>query len=172
MVPDLSGKGKALTCSSAGHRNSLKNIYRSYHTDCLRCYVCHEVLTSTCFMKEDTLYCKDHFYKRFGTKCTRCGDGIIPDSAVRKASGHVYHVACFQCVICKRELKTGEEFYLIPDDGRLVCKNDYELARDKRESTKLSESITCSKQGRHLPHESSSCTISTCFAREAVSCAD
>ncbi|VDL72435.1 unnamed protein product [Nippostrongylus brasiliensis] len=46
-------------------------------------------------------------------------------------NGHVYHVACFQCVVCKRELKTGEEFYLIPDDGRLVCKNDYELAREK-----------------------------------------
>ncbi|PIO74060.1 LIM domain protein, partial [Teladorsagia circumcincta] len=69
--------------------------------------------------------------RRFGTKCTQCGDGITPNSAVRKASGHIYHVACFQCVVCKRELKTGEEFYLIPNDGRLVCKNDYELARDK-----------------------------------------
>ncbi|KIH47586.1 homeobox domain protein [Ancylostoma duodenale] len=28
-------------------------------------------------------------------------------------------------------MKTGEEFYLIPEDGRLVCKSDYELARDK-----------------------------------------
>ncbi|CAJ0609055.1 unnamed protein product [Cylicocyclus nassatus] len=106
-------------------------LERSYHTECLRCYVCNEALTSTCFMKEDSLFCKDHFYKRFGTKCTRCGDGIIPDSAVRKASGHVYHVGCFQCVVCKREMKTGEEFYLIPEDGRLVCKSDYELARDK-----------------------------------------
>lgn len=30
-------------------------------------------------------------------------------------------------------MKTGEEFYLIPEDGRLVCKSDYELAKEKRE---------------------------------------
>lgn len=31
-----------------------------------------------------------------------------------------------------RSLETGEEFYLIADDARLVCKDDYEQARDKR----------------------------------------
>ncbi|KJH48760.1 homeobox domain protein [Dictyocaulus viviparus] len=37
-------------------------LERSYHTECLRCFVCNDALTSTCFMKEDTLFCKDHFY--------------------------------------------------------------------------------------------------------------
>lgn len=32
-----------------------------------------------------------------------------------------------------RLLETGEEFFLIADDARLVCKDDYEQARDKRE---------------------------------------
>uniref|UniRef100_A0A7I4YCF1 Zinc finger and Homeobox domain containing protein n=1 Tax=Haemonchus contortus TaxID=6289 RepID=A0A7I4YCF1_HAECO len=118
-------------------------LERSYHTNCLRCYVCHETLTSTCFMKENSLFCKDHFYKRFGTKCTRCGDGIAPNSAVRKASGHIYHVECFRCVVCERELKTGEEFYLVPDDGRLVCKNDYELARNKPPDTETD--VSCKR---------------------------
>ncbi|VDK48446.1 unnamed protein product, partial [Anisakis simplex] len=68
---------------------------------------------------------------RFGTKCSGCEEGICPDTVVRRANDHVYHVACFQCVICKRELRTGEEFYLIPTDGRLVCKTDYEMAKNK-----------------------------------------
>ncbi|VDN60407.1 unnamed protein product [Dracunculus medinensis] len=67
----------------------------------------------------------------FGTKCAKCEEGICPDTIVRRANEHVYHVECFQCVICKRELRTGEEFYLIPNDGRLVCKSDYEMAKNK-----------------------------------------
>lgn len=71
------------------------------------------------------------FFRRFGTKCSTCEEGICPDTAVRRANEHVYHVSCFQCVICKRELRTGEEFYLISTDGRLVCKSDYEMAKNK-----------------------------------------
>ncbi|KAF1748330.1 hypothetical protein GCK72_024797 [Caenorhabditis remanei] len=69
--------------------------------------------------------------RKFGTKCASCTEGIVPDHVVRKASGHIYHVECFTCFICKRTLETGEEFYLIADDARLVCKDDYEQARDK-----------------------------------------
>lgn len=70
-------------------------------------------------------------FRRFGTKCSMCEEGICPDMVVRRANEHVYHVSCFQCIICKRELRTGEEFYLIPTDGRLVCKSDYEMAKTK-----------------------------------------
>uniref|UniRef100_A0A915C6W7 Uncharacterized protein n=1 Tax=Parascaris univalens TaxID=6257 RepID=A0A915C6W7_PARUN len=81
----------------------------------------------------ETAHCANVMVKkgRFGTKCSVCEEGICPDSVVRRANDHVYHVACFQCVICKRELRTGEQFYLIPTDGRLVCKTDYEMAKNK-----------------------------------------
>uniref|UniRef100_F1L8M7 Homeobox protein ceh-14 n=1 Tax=Ascaris suum TaxID=6253 RepID=F1L8M7_ASCSU len=112
-------------------RYLLKVLDRSYHTQCLRCTHCEQPLTSKCYLKGGQPFCKDHFYKRFGTKCSVCEEGICPDSVVRRANDHVYHVACFQCVICKRELRTGEQFYLIPTDGRLVCKTDYEMAKNK-----------------------------------------
>ncbi|KAK6060554.1 hypothetical protein COOONC_01784 [Cooperia oncophora] len=60
-------------------------------------------------------------------------DGNTPSSQNASLSDHAISTmlnASNVCV-CKRELETGEEFYLIPDDGRLVCKNDYELARDR-----------------------------------------
>ncbi|KHN76126.1 Homeobox protein ceh-14 [Toxocara canis] len=130
-------------------RYLLKVLDRSYHAQCLRCAHCEQPLTSKCYLKGGQPFCKDHFYKletngiggaygvskrivrRFGTKCSVCEEGICPDTVVRRANDHVYHVACFQCVICKRELRTGEEFYLIPTDGRLVCKTDYEMAKNK-----------------------------------------
>ena len=66
--------------------------------------------------------------RRFGTKCTACQQGIPPTQVVRKAQDFVYHLHCFACVICNRQLATGDEFYLM-EDGRLVCKEDYETAK-------------------------------------------
>ncbi|VDN07409.1 unnamed protein product, partial [Thelazia callipaeda] len=120
----------------------LKVLDCSFHAQCLRCCHCEQLLSAKCFLKSGQPYCKDHFYKRFGTKCSMCNEGICPDMVVRRANDHVYHVSCFQCVICKRELRTGEEFYLIPTDGRLVCKSDYEMAKTKGTLLKISNRST------------------------------
>uniref|UniRef100_A0A8C6ZM32 LIM zinc-binding domain-containing protein n=1 Tax=Nothoprocta perdicaria TaxID=30464 RepID=A0A8C6ZM32_NOTPE len=42
----------------------------------------------------------------------------------------VYHLHCFACIVCKRQLATGDEFYLM-EDSRLVCKADYETAKQR-----------------------------------------
>lgn len=52
---------------------------------------------------------------------------------VRKAQDFVYHLHCFACIICSRQLATGDEFYLM-EDGRLVCKEDYETAKQNGRS--------------------------------------
>ncbi|KAJ8795155.1 hypothetical protein J1605_018501 [Eschrichtius robustus] len=70
---------------------------------------------------------------RFGTKCTACQQGIPPTQVVRKAQDFVYHLHCFACIICNRQLATGDEFYLM-EDGRLVCKEDYETAKQNDDS--------------------------------------
>ncbi|KAB7499161.1 LIM/homeobox protein Lhx3, partial [Armadillidium nasatum] len=69
----------------------------------------------------------------FGTKCAGCDQGIPPTQVVRRAQENVYHLHCFACIICQRQLNTGDEFYLM-EDNKLVCKVDYEQAkqRDKR----------------------------------------
>ncbi|XP_075280215.1 LOW QUALITY PROTEIN: LIM/homeobox protein Lhx4 [Opisthocomus hoazin] len=71
--------------------------------------------------------------RRFGTKCTACQQGIPPTQVVRKAQDFVYHLHCFACIICSRQLATGDEFYLM-EDGRLVCKEDYETAKQNDDS--------------------------------------
>lgn len=75
--------------------------------------------------------------RRFGTKCAGCEQGIAPSQVVRRAQQNVYHLECFQCLICGRQLDTGDEFYLM-EDRKLVCKPDYESAKNKGTSFFLS----------------------------------
>lgn len=68
--------------------------------------------------------------RRYGTKCAGCDLGIPPTQVVRKTQDYVYHLQCFACTICSRQLNTGDEFYLM-EDRKLVCKADYETAKAK-----------------------------------------
>lgn len=70
------------------------------------------------------------FIRRYGTKCSACNQGIPPTQVVRRAQDNVYHLQCFACAICSRQLNTGDEFYLM-EDHKLVCKPDYEAAKAK-----------------------------------------
>ncbi|KAH9378456.1 hypothetical protein HPB48_018515 [Haemaphysalis longicornis] len=65
--------------------------------------------------------------RRFGTKCAGCSLGISPTDLVRRARSKVFHLKCFTCLVCRKQLSTGEELYVL-DEHRFVCKDDY-LAR-------------------------------------------
>ncbi|XP_030694172.1 LIM/homeobox protein Lhx3 isoform X1 [Globicephala melas] len=108
----------------------LKALDRHWHSRCLKCSDCHTPLAERCFSRGESVYCKDDFFKRFGTKCAACQLGIPPTQVVRRAQDFVYHLHCFACVVCKRQLATGDEFYLM-EDSRLVCKADYETAKQR-----------------------------------------
>ncbi|XP_011812804.1 PREDICTED: LOW QUALITY PROTEIN: LIM/homeobox protein Lhx3 [Colobus angolensis palliatus] len=110
----------------------LKALDRHWHSKCLKCSDCHTPLAERCFSRGESVYCKDDFFKRFGTKCAACQLGIPPTQVVRRAQDFVYHLHCFACVVCKRQLATGDEFYLM-EDSRLVCKADYETAKQRDE---------------------------------------
>ena len=63
-------------------------------------------------------------FRRFGPKCGGCGLGISPQDLVRKARDKVFHLKCFTCFVCRKQLLTGEELYVL-EDSKFVCKEDY-----------------------------------------------
>ena len=62
--------------------------------------------------------------RRFGTKCGGCSEGISPSDLVRRAQSKVFHLGCFTCVMCNKQLSTGEELYVL-DELKFICKEDY-----------------------------------------------
>src|SRR6218665_1894785 len=76
------------------------------------------------------------FHRRFGTKCGGCSQEISPNELVRRARSRVYHLKCFTCLVCRKQLSTGEELYMI-DENRFLCKDDY-LAKFQSEHQPIS----------------------------------
>ena len=63
------------------------------------------------------------FCRNFGAKCSKCCRGISASDWVRRARELVFHLACFACDSCGRQLSTGEQFALL--DDRVLCKAHY-----------------------------------------------
>ncbi|XP_054770260.2 LIM/homeobox protein Awh-like [Lytechinus pictus] len=118
---------KCIGCSKPIVDRFLLKIGRglSWHSSCLRCLECEESLSShqSCYFKDQNVFCRRCYSREFGTKCARCLRSIDSSDWVRRAREHVYHLACFACDNCKRQLSTGEEFAMI--ENRVLCKSHY-----------------------------------------------
>lgn len=64
----------------------------------------------------------------FSTKCSGCLEKISPTEFVMRALESVYHLSCFCCCVCERQLCKGDEFVL--KKGQLLCRGDYEREKD------------------------------------------
>lgn len=62
--------------------------------------------------------------RRFGTKCAGCSQVISPTDLVRRARSKVFHLNCFTCIVCNKQLSTGEELYIL-EECKFLCKDDY-----------------------------------------------
>nr|CDK60409.1 Lim1 [Euperipatoides kanangrensis] len=102
----------------------LNVLDRAWHAKCVQCSDCKCNLTEKCFSREGKLYCRSDFFRRFGTKCAGCSQGISPSDLVRRARNKVFHLKCFTCMICRKQLSTGEELYVL-DENKFICKEDY-----------------------------------------------
>uniref|UniRef100_A0A8C1FXD2 LIM/homeobox protein Lhx1 n=2 Tax=Cyprinus carpio TaxID=7962 RepID=A0A8C1FXD2_CYPCA len=120
----------------------LSVLDRAWHAKCVQCCDCKCNLTDRCFSREGRLYCKNDFFRRYGTKCGGCAQGISPSDLVRKARSKVFHLNCFTCIMCNKQLSTGEELYVL-DEHKFVCKEDY-INSSIGKDTNLPSITTCS----------------------------
>ncbi|BFZ18288.1 hypothetical protein BsWGS_21327 [Bradybaena similaris] len=102
----------------------LNVLDRAWHTACVKCSDCKCNLTEKCFFRDGKLYCRSDFFRRYGTKCAGCSQGISPSDLVRRARSKVFHLKCFTCVVCRKQLSTGEELYVL-EENKFICKEDY-----------------------------------------------
>lgn len=70
------------------------------------------------------IVCPCSYCRKFGVKCSRCGDRLLPREEVMRVQSHVFHLQCFVCVVCCQPLVKGAEFML--RGGKLFCKQEFE----------------------------------------------
>uniref|UniRef100_A0A8C1Z5M5 Si:ch211-236k19.2 n=1 Tax=Cyprinus carpio TaxID=7962 RepID=A0A8C1Z5M5_CYPCA len=108
-------------------RQVLKVNGLTWHLKCFQCSVCAVSLSqhNSCFIRNKEIFCRTDYNSTFGIKCTRCGLQVSANHWVRRAGNDIYHLACFACFFCKRQLSTGEEFGLM--ENQILCRLHYDI---------------------------------------------
>ena len=61
----------------------------------------------------------------FGTKCEKCCRSFGKTDFVMRAKNKIFHLDCFRCVACEKQLIPGDEFALRREG--LFCKEDHQV---------------------------------------------
>ncbi len=64
-----------------------------------------------------------NFCSTFSKKCAKCFRPISSMDWARRAKNLIFHLACFSCDFCDRQLSTGEDFALLAE--QILCREHY-----------------------------------------------
>ncbi|XP_030622323.1 insulin gene enhancer protein isl-2b isoform X2 [Chanos chanos] len=128
-----SGLAMCVGCGSQIHDQYILRVSPDleWHAACLKCAECSQYLdeTCTCFVRDGKTYCKRDYVRLFGIKCAKCCQGFSSSDLVMRAREHVYHIECFRCAMCSRQLLPGDEFSVRDDE--LLCRADHGLLLER-----------------------------------------
>ncbi|XP_077336766.1 LIM domain kinase 1 isoform X3 [Lithobates pipiens] len=97
----------------------LQALESDWHTDCFRCSDCGVSLSHRYYEKDGRLFCKKHYWARFGGMCQGCLEHITK-GLVMVAGEHKYHPECFLCSRCTSFIGDGETYALV-ERSKLYC---------------------------------------------------
>ncbi|KAJ8667451.1 hypothetical protein QAD02_009114 [Eretmocerus hayati] len=130
-------EGRSSHCVGCGGRIHDQWILRvapdlEWHAACLKCAACQQFLdeSCTCFVRDGKTYCKDDYVRLFGTKCDKCRQSFNKNDFVMRAKTKIYHMDCFRCSACMRQLVPGDEFALRSDG--LFCRHDHDALEGEK----------------------------------------
>ncbi|XP_054163745.1 LIM/homeobox protein Awh-like [Oppia nitens] len=148
--------------------------HHQWHINCLRCSECDQSLSHcrSCYLKNGRIYCKNDYIKLINQtiKCSKCYRQISPSDWVRRAGPHVYHLACFACDLCQRQLSTGEQFTIDnqTNDSKLLCKLHFGITNEG-ETQDASVCSDESNSGQTNKSQSKTKRVRTTFTEEQLS---
>lgn len=82
----------------------------------------HNIESDTVFFNPNQIF---YCFRLFGTKCDKCGSSFSKNDYVMRAKSKIFHIECFRCCACARQLVPGDEFAL-REGGALYCKEDHD----------------------------------------------
>ncbi|XP_076875919.1 insulin gene enhancer protein isl-1-like [Brachyhypopomus gauderio] len=125
--------GVVSVCAGCGQQILDRYILRvfpdlEWHAACLKCAACQRYLDEslTCFIKDGKTLCKDDYRRLYAIKCAKCHKTITRQDHVMRAHVNIYHVHCFRCEGCDRQLLPGDEFTF--REGYLFCTSNHQLS--------------------------------------------
>lgn len=104
LLADKIGEGKIMcpACNKVIGGLSVQLEGRHYHTECLVCSQCRNPLVDRAVASVDPLVCSECHLG--GAKCVGCLKPLT-EGAYVKAGKHNYHPNCFNCNVCKKNLR-------------------------------------------------------------------
>uniref|UniRef100_A0A665T908 non-specific serine/threonine protein kinase n=1 Tax=Echeneis naucrates TaxID=173247 RepID=A0A665T908_ECHNA len=85
----------------------------------LRCSECSCILSHWYYEREGQLYCKKHYWARYGEHCHGCKDTIMT-GLIMVAGEKKYHPECFTCISCGMFIGYGDTYTLV-EHTKLFC---------------------------------------------------
>uniref|UniRef100_A0A3Q3R3K7 LIM domain kinase 1 n=1 Tax=Monopterus albus TaxID=43700 RepID=A0A3Q3R3K7_MONAL len=90
-----------------------------------RCCECGCILSHWYYEREGQLYCKKHYWARYGEHCHGCKE-TITTGLVMVAGEQKYHPECFTCMSCEMVIGDGDTYTLV-ERSKLYCGHCFRL---------------------------------------------
>lgn len=100
----------------------------AWHPDCFRCGYCSKLFNlknqNEYILEQNMPYCPEHRGMHKGIKQCHSPNCPNPNKAEKTVNvfGHDYHVSCFRCIECNRQLNFKEDLY-VEKDGYPCCQS-------------------------------------------------
>ncbi|KAK5918143.1 hypothetical protein CgunFtcFv8_002931 [Champsocephalus gunnari] len=109
-----------------------------------RCCECGCILSHWYYEKEGQLYCKKHYWARYGEHCHGCRD-TIATGVIMVAGEQKYHPECFTCMSCEMFIGDGDSYTLVERTklycGHCFCPGEVSAARSASSLTKRPHTV-------------------------------
>uniref|UniRef100_A0A674MVK3 LIM domain kinase 2 n=2 Tax=Takifugu rubripes TaxID=31033 RepID=A0A674MVK3_TAKRU len=115
-------------CYCAGCGGKMQDAFQTkvfqdtWHNDCFQCSVCSDHLTNWYYEKDGKLYCRKHYWEKFGELCHGCS--LLMTGPAMVAGEHKYHPECFVCLSCKVVIEDRDTYALV-ERSKLYCGKCY-----------------------------------------------